>query len=185
MSIEFTLFYNGPLKANGNPKQKHSIRQTFHPQLKTLWTQEPLCNFNDFISTETSGNNTLICKRGKFVFAPLVSHALHLAAEIDVTLLRPEPPGAILSRGGDLDNRLKTLFDALKVPAVDEIPKREFPQEGEDPFFCLLEDDKLITRVSVDTAQWLGASEEGAKVVMLVHVLAKKLSTLMGGMELP
>jgi hypothetical protein len=31
-------------------------------------------------------------------------------------LLWPQPAGAIISQGGDIDNRLKTLFDSLKVP---------------------------------------------------------------------
>jgi hypothetical protein len=38
-------------------------------------------------------------------------------AELDVLLLAANLPGALIRRGGDIDNRLKTLFDALSVPA--------------------------------------------------------------------
>ena len=50
---------------------------------------------------------------------------------------------------GDIDNRLKTLFDALRMPQIGE--KLGDPQEGEDPFFCLLENDSLITKLTLAT----------------------------------
>jgi hypothetical protein len=60
-------------------------------------------------------------------------------------------PGSVL-QSGDIDNRLKTLFDAFRLPhSVDELGGNLEPQADEDPFFCLLEDDKLITHVAVET----------------------------------
>ncbi len=53
---------------------------------------------------------------------------------------------------GDLDNRLKTLIDTLRRPRNDrELRGNEIPGEGENPFFCLLEDDNLVTHLSVET----------------------------------
>jgi hypothetical protein len=78
-----------------------------------------------------------------------------LSQSWDVLILRPEQPGAI-SRGADIDNRLKTLFDALRYPdKSQEIPADWRPVVGEDPLFCLLEDDRLVTRVNVETDRLL------------------------------
>ena len=69
-----------------------------------------------------------------------------------MVLLRPEEPGNVVTQGGDVDNRLKTLFDALAIPQANQIPTGDTPGEDELPFHCLLEDDNLITciRVTVD-----------------------------------
>src|SRR5438105_10912291 len=76
---------------------------------------------------------------------------LELICSIDILLLRPDPPGKVLV-SGDIDNRLKTLFDALRLPkGAQELVGYDKPEVDEKPFFCLLEDDSLITHVSVET----------------------------------
>lgn len=37
------------------------------------------------------------------------------------------------------------------MPSPQELPDGDEPQDGEDPFFCLLKDDALVTRLAVDT----------------------------------
>jgi hypothetical protein len=89
-------------------------------------------------------------------------------------LLRPEPPGSIISQGGDIDNRLKTLFDALKVPTEPTaLPLSAKPTDDENPFFCLLQDDNLITKVQVSTDRLLDSCESTSEVVLLIHVTTK------------
>jgi hypothetical protein len=64
-----------------------------------------------------------------------VCSQLRLVARLSIVMLRPEPPGSIITAGGDIDNRLKTLFDALRMPKViSEIPNGDAPQIGETPF---------------------------------------------------
>lgn len=66
-------------------------------------------------------------------------------------MLRPDSPGQIIN-SGDLDNRLKTVFDALRIPqSKDELGGYDIPDKDEAPMFCLLEDDKLINHVSMET----------------------------------
>ena len=116
-----------------------------------------------------------------FNFAPLVAENLQLVAEIEISLLRPEPPGQIVNQGGDIDNRLKTLLDSLTVPcASNAIPSNEHPQPGEDPFFCLLEDDNLITRVSVASDRLLEPNVDPSEVILQIHVRTKHVAVLMG-----
>lgn len=67
-------------------------------------------------------------------------------------MLRPGPAGDLLSHGGDIDNRLKTLFDALSVPQANQVPKNfGLP----DPVYCVLEDDRLVTSIEVRAEQLL------------------------------
>jgi hypothetical protein len=148
--VEFILNYRGHLKANGDSKHKHCLRRHFHEQLKELWNQPPLNKHRglldpgepmgpDVVRTLDSESSTLVQTVGPYEFASVVSSKINLVADLDITLLRPGPPGAIVSHGGDLDNRLKTLFDALKIPDTpDAVPTDDSPLEMEYPFFCYL-----------------------------------------------
>jgi Holliday junction resolvase RusA-like endonuclease len=109
--MQFSLIYRGPLKANGDPEHKHKIRQKIHSQLQILWQQKQLRAFKNYLKKEYS--NTLIHQINNYEFAPLVSPKLGIVAELDIILFRPEEPGKIVTKTGDIDNRLKTLFDAL------------------------------------------------------------------------
>ena len=81
----------------------------------------------------------------------------------------------------DGSNRLKTLFDAL--PTTDELPPKETPNFSEDPFYCLLEDDALITRLNVESERMMEADAQRipdgyVKLVVRVSVKARRLSYL-------
>lgn len=84
-------------------------------------------------------------------------------------------PGEIMS-SGDIDNRLKTLFDAMRLPDTkEELGGNDAPLEDEKPFFCLLSDDKLISRVSVETDTLLqptspDAGDNDARLVISVKL---------------
>jgi hypothetical protein len=67
------------------------------------------------------------------------------------SILRPDLPGRAI-QSGDINNRMKTIFDALRLPNnKDELGGYDLPSEGEDPFFCLLEDDSMISHAAVET----------------------------------
>ena len=68
--------------------------------------------------------------------------------------MRPDKPGGVVW-AGDIDNRLKTLLDALRIPEAGEDYCSRESADDESPFFVLLEDDKLISRVSVETDRLL------------------------------
>ncbi len=95
------------------------------------------------------------------VFAPLVARSLHLFLELEVLLLRAEAAGRIVSGGGDIDNRLKTLFDALRAPISKQEIKDRARVSSRDPLVVLLEDDDRATRVNVETDRWLGGPVSG------------------------
>ena len=162
--MEFTLRYSGELKTNADKLSKHKIRECFHVQMKELWNHQPLKAHRDLIT----GLKKPI---GKFTFVPLISEKLGITAEIDIMMLRPGTPGKIIVEGGDIDNRLKTLFDSLRSPnTLSELPDEAEPDEREEPFFCLLDDDNLITGLSVKTDRLLKEHLSQSFVEMFIHV---------------
>lgn len=165
--MEFRLTYRGPLKGNAaTVEDKQLLRRSFHSQLKQLWSLEPLKSRADLLAEQTVMPSSVIFDRVGFKFAPLISERLFLHADLEVLFLRPEPKGFILRGGGDIDNRLKTLLDSLRMPHnLQELPKDDKPNDSECPFFCLLEDDSLVTSVSVSADQLFEPIDPG-------HVLA-------------
>jgi hypothetical protein len=172
--MEFRLKYEGPLKSKGDKQEKHRLREYFHPQLKELFTQPPFQKIADYFQSLHS--ELMTSKVGEFTFFHYVSSQLNLFAELDITLMRPDKLGAIIS-SGDIDNRLKTLLDALRAPQNEnEIPKGAKPTENQNPFYCVLEDDSLITSVKV-TCDRLLKFENPKDVFLLIHVNTKQIKT--------
>lgn len=171
--MEFRLTYRGPLAANGLVAEKQAIRRALHPQLAELWQQEPLRSIGPDGRRlwEQGAEPSLLFPVGSFNFIPVVSERIHLIGHLDILFLRRERPGAVVTSGGDLDNRLKTLLDALRIPKNrDELPRGDQPKNGEVPFFCLLEDDSLITRINVTTDRLLDPGER-SHVFLVLHVV--------------
>ncbi len=175
--MEFHLLYSGPLHSGGSEvsrKEKHAIRKVFHVQLRHLWATH--ANLRERAETEGAigitqkdaderpreelfqrglqhiGSNW---NRNGFNFLPLVTEALSVRCSLDILFLRREHKNFIL-QDGDIDGRLKTLFDSLRMTREkQELPMGAKPEEDEDPFFCLLQDDSLISEVHIKTGPLL------------------------------
>ena len=84
-------------------------------------------------------------------FVPLAWKGLDLICSLDILFLRRDPPGSIIHQG-DIDNRVKTLIDALRMPnSPNQMQGSESALDGEDPFFCLLEDDDQVSHLAVES----------------------------------
>jgi hypothetical protein len=180
--MRLTLHYRGHLRANGTTAHKHELRKWFHSQLRGLWNQKPLSEQPNLLRPREGGNYSLLRPFVDFTFVPLVTAEMNAVAELSVTILRPEAPGNLLTQGGDLDNRLKTLFDALTMPRHNNaIPVGVGPINDESPhFFCLLEDDNLVTSVSVRTEQLLEVLEDTSIVDVSIYVRTRVTRSTMG-----
>ena len=175
--MEFRLTYQGLLlatqkdplsgQADARAEHKRDIRRKFHLQLKRLWDINPYLKHGYPVEFDcTSSSNPKTAKsyhttiaewlapkyhRNGYNFVPLVRSNLALLCHLNILFLRPDTPGNVLA-SGDIDNRLKTLFDALRLPqGNNELTLYAKPSADEEPFFCLLEDGSLISKVSVET----------------------------------
>jgi|CZKF01.1.fsa_nt_gi hypothetical protein len=178
-TLEFRLVYGGLLLGAGKndtrSTHKHEIRRVFHDQLKVYWTKS--ANLREWeCPNEKTGKRAKVWENAAEHFqlngigyVPLSFDGLGVACKLDILMLRPEAPGQTLIKGGDIDNRLKTLFDALRMPKVGEVA--ESPEDGRNPFFCLLEDDSLINHLSVTTDFLLGeANPNDVRLVITVNM---------------
>lgn len=165
--MKFRLHYRGPPKSNGRPADKQSLRRQLHPQLTNLWTRSPLVHqANKFL--DPSYEASCIRSVGSWNFCSVVSGSHFLVADLEITVVRPEEPGSIVTLGGDIDNRLKTLLDALSIPKPDQIPQGDAQGDDEDPLHCLLEDHNLITGLNVAVDRLLGEPDPSNVFVLIV-----------------
>lgn len=176
-------------------EHKQSIRKKFHHQLRHLWKT------NWFLSTHkvfagdygvsqsasdtaarwgASPNDMIPLLEAVadnhyengYRFVPLVRKNWRLMCSLEILFLRRDPPGSVV-HAGDLDNRIKTLIDAFRMPKnPNELRGNERPLPEEDPFFCLLEDDELITGLTVESDRLLapptGNKDEDRRQVCIV-----------------
>lgn len=156
--MRFVLTYAGPLPPNGSPKEKHLIRKALLPQLREQWNIDPALKGLSATGSKSGLSKAEEIKRKfarkGFNFLPLVLRDFSLVCYLEITMMRREEPGNVLQSGGDIDNRLKTLFDSLSSPVNDE-QVWGTPDSGEDPFYCLLEDDSLVTGMEIKTERLL------------------------------
>jgi hypothetical protein len=183
--MEFHLLYAGDLlRSAGSTSrawEKHSLRRHFHDQLKRLWETNPALKYyaDKTLEWEHKPPERFIdhlaknYERGGFGFIPIATEANGLVLTLDVLLLRPERPGAILDSAGDIDNRMKVLVDALRIPRdLSEMKRREGDDPDPNPMYCLMADDKLITTLKVKTDRLLiamGTTEQEACIVVRVE----------------
>jgi hypothetical protein len=168
--LEFHLVYHGALPAAGQGsgksriKEKQELRKVFHKQLAMLWNTHPFLFDLKAVKpgqiVTDSGPMTdsyRISERYAccgYRFLPLISQFFMVSCSLDILFLRRDGPGSLIKSGGDIDNRLKVLFDGLRMPQTCDEVCGQVPAADENPFFCLLEDDKLISKVQVET-NWL------------------------------
>jgi hypothetical protein len=190
--MQFRLTYQGPLYADRGeddvrpPRLTHKqdIRRHFHKQLAELWkVDSKLKGFTEqkirlqnllpgtppdslsFIDAVANKNEV-----GKIRWMPLAHEDWGVGCGLDILFLRHEPKGGMI-QSGDLDNRIKTLFDALRKPEAKEIPADVIPNQEPNPFFCLLSNDKLITEFRVTADRLLVPAEKpDADVYLVIEV---------------
>ena len=84
-----------------------------------------------------------------------------MRAELHVRLLSSTMPGGLV-HCGDIDKRLKTLLDALSIPTSQQC--------SDGRMFCLLEDDRLVTRIDVTNDRLLTVSSHSRETLVLIEV---------------
>lgn len=112
------------------------------------------------------------------LYVPLVRKSFATMCGLDILFLRKDGPGPLVGEGGDLDNRVKTLFDGLRVPKLNEVDPPASGAESNEITYCLLEDDALVTDFSVRTDRLLTHPGAAESQVLLIIDVAVRVSHL-------
>ncbi|SEP14913.1 hypothetical protein SAMN02990966_04116 [Rhodospirillales bacterium URHD0017] len=194
----------GPMHTDKRAAHKHDIRREFHRQLKELWTTNRFLSSHEMSPAALQGTMRrpsdpqvwgddphtyrpmvdIVAEAYRMNgcrFVPLVRKEISLSCSLRILFLRRDFPASVLN-AGDIDNRLKTLIDALRMPSSPaEMPIG--PQAGEDPFFVLLDDDRQITHVEAETDAALAGPDDRendpsfARLVITVEVRPYDVTT--------
>ena len=204
--MRFRLTYEGPLRPTQREPEdhqphpmaphQHTIRKSFHKQLKRLWSTNRFlreCRVHPkfYAAPYTPADGAMWAPNPDelipyvdavatnyheygYRFVPLVREEISLMCSLDILFLRRDVPGSVVS-AGEIDNRLKTIIDALRRPrnAKEAIGA---PDDDEDPFFCLMEDDKQINRLTIEADTLLDpltnteSDSSKARVIITVDV---------------
>ncbi len=165
--MQFHIEYEGKLPSQNAKDRKarrrgcHLIRESFHHQLRQLWNTRfrpfaglPPCDDSSYeeLQSKYLEANSLQIDDTDLRFFPVINEAAHLVCALDITLYRHQAPGSFVGPGGDLDNHLKVLFDALSTPNQSQVEGLDLGQ-AERPIFCLMQDDAQIIDVRMKTVQ--------------------------------
>ena len=154
--MEFCLHYEGKLKSSDTAAGKHRIRTSLHRQLKSICADSRFSTVfaKDLEDRRDLDDAPLFIEHSGKRYWFLISEHLKTVVDLDISLMLPHEVGAIVKNGGDIDNRIKTLFDALRVPSVaSEIPRSDDFDYSDGGMYCLLQDDKLINKISIQSFQ--------------------------------
>lgn len=195
-AMRFRLTYEGKLlgasRTNSRAAHKHEIRMVFHKQLKRLWqrhsglvelSQKQYPDYETAVAgvsggpfaEKTSAYPELVSSRQQqhgHNWLPLVLEDVTITCALDVLFLRAGSRGNLLNVD-DIDGRLKTLFDALSIPKNGSGVTP--PEPDEDVSYVLLQDDRLISHVSVESDELLEPTgkdeiQNDARLVITVDV---------------
>ncbi len=194
--MEIMLTYHGPLPAcqdeQKHTDQKQIIRWHFSQQLANKFQREPT-----LVQWAQQGMPEATIVNGRvqlpivdqhehcfyevqtcgFVGTAIVASHNGLGCQLDIEICRREKPGGVLAggnKGGDIDNRLKPLLDALALPLRPNQVPASMHGNGRR-LYCLLEDDSLVSRLSIDIQRW---DEEPKSPAEADHVYVRVKATI-------
>ncbi len=191
--MRFVLVWKGRLPASANKAKKEDvakIRSDLSPQLSYLWETHPALQVlkEEGFARDPGAPNFIVIPNwtprqiaqkhpGHFIdlcdwipvsdhrYKPLVRKSLDLSCDLEILFLRQDDPGALITQGGDLDGRIKTLLDALRMPSEDE--QARCPPKEKD-IYCLMQNDTLVSSLDVRTERLLIPESTHAQEVHLV-----------------
>ena len=151
--MNFTLFYPGEIRSGNKNNARHidEIRRAISPQMERLYSLEPLTAGG--VICEPSGDsekdkNMCCCftNVGGRNFSCLVSKWMRTACKLHITYYESEGSLSVANSLVDIDNKTKTLFDALALPLESQIASLD-PCKGRT--HCLCQDDSLVWEAKI------------------------------------
>jgi hypothetical protein len=114
----FSLKYDGLLLSSSDKhtrvKNKNQIRWYLADQIDALTVKGDFSRIPEEFDRERPIEERVANFKGYYFYAAISKGPI--ACNLAIRIERPGLPGSLFEHDGDLDNRLKTLLDALKVP---------------------------------------------------------------------
>ena len=188
--MKFRLTYEGEIPSGqSSPGQaKVEMRKSFHNQLERLWERtnflknatttsaskpesqvqvRALSGGSLYSGLGTLGDKSLpyneaignLYRQNGYRFVPIAREDAGLRCGLDILFLRSDGFHSPVT-AGDLDNRVKTIIDALKRPKnANEL--KDYSGEDDSLFYVLLDDDDLLDALTVETGELLSPNPSG------------------------
>ena len=135
------------------------MRRSFHHQLAKVRKSDP---FN-VLDREFFTNSARTIREQRF--APLYGKHVKVQIMLDLVLLTGTPERKSALSSGDLDNRLKRIIDALRMPSqADEVYEDPI---SPDTCYCLMDDDSGVSSVSAKLGPFLGSNDPEESFVFI------------------
>lgn len=162
-SVEIILKYDGeiPCEQNGRGQRdfKQNLRQYFSNRLRRLWRDDENLSHWHTVGLPQAKRKKRIhvidnpdhypffsASMCGFVNVPIVTFHNKLYCALDIKLIGD----AAMKSFKDVDNRLKVVLDALRMPRQSSEVPESMQGNGSEQLFCLLEDDSLIKKFCVE-----------------------------------
>jgi hypothetical protein len=168
--MNFTLFYSGPIRSGNSKDIRHinDIRLSISPQIRRLYECEPLKSHKVNCEPGSSdGYFKTYVNVEERSYSALVNPSIEAVCQLSVTFFEAEGTLSVASQIGDVDNKTKTLLDALRLPQKTDIPKIPHSQET---IHCLLFDDALLWGVDIKRRRLLDSSLGNGKTFTQIDV---------------
>ena len=158
--MEFFLSYTGNIKTTGHTDTKFRYRRYFLPQFRKMKEHLEANHFPEHMMFSKHKERRV----GDFCFSPLVTYDCKKVIDFEIVLLTHfEPACSSRYPTGDADNLLKTLLDSLRMAQNKNEIRGQKPLEGEEPFYCLMEDDQLVRDIKLRHDKLLFPQKENMK----------------------
>ncbi|CAN5289643.1 hypothetical protein BH10PSE9_BH10PSE9_03330 [soil metagenome] len=156
--MRITLTHRGNIPGNKRPAAKiDAIRQGFHAQLNKLWGRDQIAFLKEWLDSGfAAGAPDYRRVVGGRTYLPIVSEKIEARANLTVTLMSGLDARRPAFTNGDVDNRVKSLIDALAAPIQPSRIPRTAPSRDT---ICLLSDDSLVAELTVRTAALLSEND--------------------------
>jgi hypothetical protein len=150
--LEIFLTYRGKIPAQRSDLSAvWEMRRSFHHQLTKIRNRDP------FTLLDEPHYARAVKLVGGQSFAPLYGGHVLVQVAIDIVLLTGTPPKKSVLSSGDLDNRLKRIIDALRMPSQSgEVLSSPISPES---CICLMDDDSAVSKVHVQLGTYLASDD--------------------------
>jgi len=158
------------------------MRSSFSAQLQKVWGKPPFSILKKWEDSQfAAGAPRFTRVVGGQTFVPLYGNDVGVGVSLDITLLTGLPIRKPVISAGDLDNRIKRIIDALRVPQGHGEMQPNLQADGR--YYSLIENDDAVLSLTAQLGPYLGSNDPAVSfAVIRVRPIAMRVNT--GNLEM-